>query len=201
MNECKRKLQVLLVEDNQGDAFLIKEMLRDTGIDLNISVAENGQKALDMLNRTVGGSDGSYDLVILDLNLPKVHGLDVLSYMKSMHGLKQITVVIMTGSLNRDDETKARAMGANNYLIKPSSNDEFESILQWMKGTLNHMAVSGSLECGPAGRGGTGGYSAMNCGGAIGPGIRQTRKHGHAHRFSGPVPPSRDWLDQTERPW
>jgi two-component system, chemotaxis family, response regulator Rcp1 len=201
MNECKRMLQVLLVEDNQGDAFLIKEMLRDTGIDLNISVAENGQKALDMLNRAVVGNDGSYDLVILDLNLPKVHGLEVLSYMKSMHGLKQITVVIMTGSLNRDDETKARAMGANNYLIKPSSNEEFESILHWMKGTLSHMAASGNLECGPAGRGGTGGYSAMICRGANGPCIRQHRKHSHSHRLGGPALPSQDWQERMDRPW
>jgi chemotaxis family two-component system response regulator Rcp1 len=200
MNECKRQLQVLLVEDNQGDAFLIKEMLRDTGIDLDISVAENGQKALDMLNRASGVGKGPYDLVILDLNLPKVHGMEVLSYMKSMHGLKQITVVIMTGSLNRDDEIKARALGANNYLIKPSSNEEFESMTQWMKGTLGHMAAS-NLECGPTGRGGNGGYSAMKYHGAVMPGFRPVGKRSHAHGLVGPVPPSRDLLNHSDRPW
>lgn len=200
MNGCKRQLQVLLVEDNQGDAFLIKEMLHDTGIDLSISVAENGQKALDMLNRAVGGNASSYDLVILDLNLPKVHGLEVLSYMKSMHGLKQITVVIMTGSLNHDDETKARALGANNYMIKPSSNEEFESIMQWMKGTLGHMATSGNLECGPTGRGGSGGYSAVHHG-AMAPGFRPAGRRSHAHRLVVPVPSARDWLGRTDRYW
>jgi CheY-like chemotaxis protein len=200
MNDCKRQLQVLLVEDNQGDAFLIKEMLRDTGIDLKISVAENGQKALDMLNRPVGGSGGPYDLVILDLNLPKVHGLEVLSYMKSMHGLKQISVVIMTGSLNRDDETKARGLGASNYLIKPSSNEEFESILQWMKGTLSHMATSGPLECGPPAHGGADGHGAMNHGGFSSPVCRRG-KRGIIHAHNGPAPPSRDWQDRMDRPW
>jgi len=145
MNENKRPLRTLVVEDNQGDAFLIKEMLRDTEIDINVSVAENGQKALDMLNQTIGKKDGSIDLVILDLNLPKVHGLEVLSYIKSMHGLKQIPVVVLTGSLNKDDETKARAMGASNYLIKPSSNEEFESVRDWMKGMLGPLGMSGQL--------------------------------------------------------
>ncbi len=199
MNDCKRALQVLLVEDNQGDAFLIKEMLRDTEIDLNVSVAENGQKALDMLNRAVGGVNSTYDLVILDLNLPKVHGLEVLSYMKSMHGLKQITVVIMTGSLNRDDETKARAMGANNYLIKPASNEEFESILGWMKSTLGPMAA-GNLECAPIGPGEKNGHSATGRS-AVWSCVRRPGKHSHAHRLNGPAPPSRDWQDRTDRPW
>jgi CheY-like chemotaxis protein len=201
MNECKRQLQVLLVEDNQGDAYLIKEMLRDTGIDLKISVAENGQKALDMLSHSTVGNDGSYDLVILDLNLPKVHGLEVLSYMKSMHGLKHISVVIMTGSLNMDDEIKARAMGASNYLIKPASNEEFESILQWMKGTLSHMSMSGSVECGPTGRGGTNGHGSMLGGKESFSRIHHGGKQRNIYVVNGPAPPSRDWQDRTDRPW
>jgi CheY-like chemotaxis protein len=201
MNDCKRCLQVLLVEDNQGDAFLIKEILRDTEIDLNVSVAENGQKALDMLNRTVGGINSTYDLVILDLNLPKVHGLEVLSYMKSMHGLKQITVVIMTGSLNQDDETKARAMGANSYLIKPACNEEFETILRWMKGTLGPMAASENLDNAPAGPGGKNGQSAMCHAGAAWSCVRRPGKQSHTHRLKGPAPPSCDWQDRMDRPW
>jgi chemotaxis family two-component system response regulator Rcp1 len=136
MNDCGRVLRLLLVEDNRGDAFLIKEMLRDTGIDLKITVAEDGQKGLDILSRANGNDDGRIDFVILDLNLPKVNGFEVLSYMKSMHGLKNIPVVIMTGSLNKDYRTRATSLGAANFLIKPSSNDEFEVLVDWMKGAL-----------------------------------------------------------------
>jgi len=140
MNDCGRMLRLLLVEDNRGDAFLIKEMLRDTGIELRITVAEDGQKGLDILSRSNGNDDGRIDFVILDLNLPKVNGFEVLSYMKSMHGLKNIPVVVMTGSLNKDDKTRADTLGAANFLIKPSSNSEFEAIVDWMKEALAHPA-------------------------------------------------------------
>ena len=136
MNDCGRTLRLLLVEDNRGDAFLIKEMLRDTGIELDITVAEDGQKGLEILSRANGYEHNRFDFVILDLNLPKVNGFEVLSYMKSMHGLKIIPVVIMTGSLNKVDRTRASTLGAANFLIKPSSNSEFEVIVDWMKGAL-----------------------------------------------------------------
>ncbi len=149
MNGSERSTRLLLVEDNQGDAFLIKEMLRDTKIDLRITVAENGQKALDLLSRSIGSSENSFDFVILDLNLPKVHGFDVLSYMKSMHGLKNIPVVVMTGSLNEDDEVKARGMGAANFLIKPSCYGEFEAITAWMTGALSGIESDAPVKCPP----------------------------------------------------
>ena len=149
MNDCGRTLRLLLVEDNRGDIFLIKEMLQDTGIDLKVTVAEDGQKGLDILNRTNSSFDDRFDLVILDLNLPKVNGFEVLSYMKSMHGLKNIPVVILTGSLNKDDQTRAASMGAANYLIKPSSNSEFEAIVDWMKGALDQPERIISGNCPP----------------------------------------------------
>ena len=102
-----------------------------------------------MLNRSNGVEDRSIDLVILDLNLPKVHGLEVLSYIKSMHGLKQIPVVIMTGSLNRDDEKRARELGASEYVIKPASNREFETLIVRMKGMLDELATSTPMDRGP----------------------------------------------------
>jgi chemotaxis family two-component system response regulator Rcp1 len=136
MNDRGHKLRLLLVEDNPGDVFLIKEMLRDTGVDLKITVAEDGQKALEILDRSNGDLDNPIDFVILDLNLPKVNGFEVLSYMKKMHGLKEIPVVIMTGSMNKEDRSTATSMGAVNYLNKPSCNRDFEAIVDWMKVAL-----------------------------------------------------------------
>ena len=191
MTESKRPLRVLLVEDNQGDAFLIKELLRDTGIDLNISVAEDGQKALDMLNRSNGVNDRSIDLVILDLNLPKVHGLEVLSYIKSMHGLKQIPVVVMTGSLNRDDEKKAKALGASEYVIKPASNGEFETLLGRMKGVLDDLSMSEPMDGCPSTPGMRERHEPFNDGD-----FRSASVHGGhfpEHYVSGPAPGDRPW--------
>jgi CheY-like chemotaxis protein len=143
MKKRDRKLRLLLVEDNQGDVFLIKEMLRDTGIRLDITVAEDGQKALTILDRVNGNTDRPLDFVILDLNLPKINGFEVLSYMKTMHGMKDIPVVVMTGSLNDGDRARSMDMGAANYLIKPSHNKDFEAIVGWMKRELADLEEVG----------------------------------------------------------
>jgi CheY-like chemotaxis protein len=135
MNDKERSLWVLLVEDDLGDIFLIKEMLQGTGEDLKVTVAENGQKAMDILNRTIGG-EKHVDLVLLELHLPKVNGFEVLSYMRSMHGLLGIPIVVMTGSLNRNDESRAMGMGASDFMVKPSSHSEFQAIIERLKGLL-----------------------------------------------------------------
>jgi CheY-like chemotaxis protein len=136
MNASARSLRVLLAEEDQEFLLLIKEMLHETMVDLKITVAENGQKALEILSRTSGDMDNSIDFVILDRVLPVVNGLDVLSYMKSMHGLKRIPVVVMATTYNDEDERIARSIGAANYLVKPSGNEEFRSITNWMGDAL-----------------------------------------------------------------
>ena len=82
MNNCGRSLRIILAEKDPEGTFLIKEMLKETGVEFSITVAENGQKALDFLNRTKGIEDGRIDLVILDLDLPRIDGFEVLSYVK-----------------------------------------------------------------------------------------------------------------------
>jgi DNA-binding response OmpR family regulator len=135
MNEKERCLSVLLVEDDPADIFLIKEMLQGTEEELKVTVADNGQKAMDILNRSIGG-EKHIDLVILDLHLPKVNGFEVLSYMRSMHGLQGIPVMAMAGPLNRNDEIRAMDMGASGFIIKPSSHSEFQEIVDRLKGLL-----------------------------------------------------------------
>ncbi len=117
------KLEVLIVEDNPGDAYMIKEMLNDLKLTLNITVAKDGQAALDILKNIRNGKPG---LVILDLNLPKVNGFEVLTYIKSSQTLRSIPVVVMTGSLRGEDEQRSRELGAIDYCIKPSTADEME---------------------------------------------------------------------------
>jgi chemotaxis family two-component system response regulator Rcp1 len=119
----ENKLEVLIVEDNPGDAYMIKEMLTDLKLTLSITVAKDGQAALNILKDRQNGMPG---LVILDLNLPKVNGFEVLTFMKSSPTLRSIPVVVMTGSLRGEDEQRSRELGAVDYCIKPSTADEME---------------------------------------------------------------------------
>ncbi len=136
MNATKQ-LEVLIIEDNPADAMLITELLDEVGIPLNVIVAKDGKKALDILNQEDGHSnDPTPDFVILDLNLPKVHGFDVLANMKSSPKLRSIPVVVMTGSLNKEDEVRARSLGVTDYCIKPSDLEDMAATGRWLKKKL-----------------------------------------------------------------
>ncbi len=104
-------------------------------------VAKNGQIALDYLEKKNGFfSVVQPDIIVLDLNLPMVNGFDVLTFVKSSNTLRSIPVVVLTGSLNPSDETKARSLGATSYCLKPSNMGEYEATIK----CLNHALVSQS---------------------------------------------------------
>jgi two-component system, chemotaxis family, response regulator Rcp1 len=133
----ENKLEVLIVEDNPGDAYMIKEMLNDLKLTLSITVAKDGQAALNILKDISSGAPG---LVILDLNLPKVNGFEVLTFMKSSATLRSIPVVVMTGSLRSEDELRSRELGAVDYCIKPSTADEMERSELCLKAHLEPLS-------------------------------------------------------------
>lgn len=130
------KLEVLIVEDNPGDAYMIKEMLQDLKLSMSIRVAKDGQAALNILKE---GQSGAPNLMILDLNLPKVNGFEVLRFMKSSPGLRAIPVIVMTGSLRREDEQMSRELGAVDYCIKPSTADEMERTIMCLRVNLDSL--------------------------------------------------------------
>lgn len=137
MNEHTRPLEILLIEDNRGDAFLISSMLNETELPLRIKVVEDGRQAIELLNEPYcSGLSSIPDFVILDLNLPKVHGFEILAFIKARPTLCSIPVAIMTGSLNREDEARARSMGVIDYRIKPSLESELDSTTKWLKKNL-----------------------------------------------------------------
>lgn len=117
------KLEILIVEDNPGDAYIIQDILKGLKLNLSITVAEDGQEALNILNTKQNAMPG---LVILDLNLPKLNGFQVLSFMKASDNLATIPVVVMTGSLRSEDELRSRELGAADYCIKPATVEEIE---------------------------------------------------------------------------
>lgn len=116
-----KPIQVLLVEDNPGDAHLTREALDGSTLRMELSVVMDGVQAMAFLNRR-----GSFakaprpDLILLDLNLPKKDGRQVLTDIKSDPALSSIPVIILTSSDAEKDMTNSYALGASHYVIKPT---------------------------------------------------------------------------------
>ena len=113
---------ILLVEDNPDDEALTIDALRTAGITAEIEVARDGAQAMDFLSR----SDRRVpDVVLLDLKLPRIPGLEVLRRMRELGPTKSIPVVIFTSSAESSDIASAYAGGANSYVRKPVEFDKF----------------------------------------------------------------------------
>lgn len=126
-----RPIEILLVEDNAGDVRLAREGLRECKLLNNLSVADDGVKALAFLRK-----QGEYataprpDLIMLDLNLPKKDGREVLKEIKEDESLKSIPVVILTTSKAEEDIVKSYSLHANCYVTKPLAIDQFINVVQ-----------------------------------------------------------------------
>ncbi len=126
MNSLPRTpLDILLVEDNPGDVRLFREALDPTRATC-LTVAQDGEEAMAMLERReIHAAATRPDIVVLDLNLPKKGGVDVLAAIKSNPKLNSIPVVMLTSSDARVDISATYALGANCYVRKPNDLDEF----------------------------------------------------------------------------
>jgi CheY-like chemotaxis protein len=124
-----RRIRVLLVEDNPGDVDLIRDTLEDVA-SLDITVVGDGAQALDYLGQRSGsGADRIRplpDLVLLDLNLPKVSGHEVLSEARKISDLRALPIVIVTSSDAMPDIVTSYALGANSYVTKPGELASFQ---------------------------------------------------------------------------
>ncbi|MDP5092464.1 MAG: response regulator [Polaribacter sp.] len=125
------KAHILLVEDNEGDILLTTEAFEESNIDSKISVARNGQEALDFLYKT-----GNFvnvekpDLILLDINMPILNGHEVLDRIKNDNDLKTIPVIMLTTSSNQQDIDRAYKNHANSYIIKPIEIQDFLETIQ-----------------------------------------------------------------------
>ena len=125
-----RPAHVLLVEDNPGDARLAQEALRETSALIDLAWVSDGEAALDYLYRRNDHADARRpDIVLLDLNLPRRDGREVLEVVKSDADLCSIPVLILTTSANEQDVTSCYDRHANCYLIKPLDLDDFTSLM------------------------------------------------------------------------
>ncbi len=130
-----RPLSVLLVEDNPGDADLVIETLEQGKLKLDIAVAVDGAQALArLLRQPPFEAVVSPDLILLDLNLPKVTGREVLARIKQEPGLREIPVVVLTSSDAEHDIVRSYQLGANCYVTKPVGLVAFQTIVQAIEG-------------------------------------------------------------------
>ncbi len=124
----ENRLQILLIEDNRGDAQLIREIITDTGIDNDVTWINDGEKAVDYFRR-----GNRADIVILDLNLPKMNGHEVLGFLRSNGLCPPTPVVIMTGSTSPTDMKLARENGVKCYMVKPMTVEEMDETAAQLK--------------------------------------------------------------------
>ena len=128
--DCK-SIEVLLVEDNPGDVRLIKEALNDAKIHVHITVAHDGVEALAVLRREGNYSTAAVpDLILLDLNLPRMSGHDILATIKQDESLRRIPVVIVTSSKADKDIAASYDLHANCFVTKPVDLDQFFNVVQ-----------------------------------------------------------------------
>src|SRR5579871_6405845 len=109
-------LQIIVVEDDPAEAHLLSLAIREAGVPVRIVVLDDGVKALDYIVR----NRRECDLVLLDLNLPRISGFEVLARVKKQEDLRAIPVVIFSGSTDPADVERCYRLGANSYICKPT---------------------------------------------------------------------------------
>lgn len=132
MNESKL-IEILLVEDNPRDAELMIRAFKKRNLANNLTHVEDGAEALDFLfnrGKFEGRKTGSAPkIVLLDLKLPKVNGLEVLREIKNNEGTRKIPVVVVTSSAEDPDIKLAYELGANSYVVKPVNFEAFTEVV------------------------------------------------------------------------
>ncbi len=129
-----RPIEILLVEDNPGDVTLLKEIFKLSQFSIHLGVARNGEDAVAYLRQ-----DGFYaftrkpDLILLDLNLPKKNGMEVLEEIKRDPRFQQIPVLILTSSNQESDRERAFRFRASHYLLKPQDLSHLASLLKYLE--------------------------------------------------------------------
>ncbi|MBI3926335.1 MAG: response regulator [Armatimonadetes bacterium] len=134
MRTFTRTVDILLVEDNPGDVALTREALRETELETRLHVVRDGVQAMAFLRQ-----EGEFasaprpDLILLDLNLPRKSGRDVLDELKSSTGLRRIPVVVLTTSEALDDIVISYERHANCYITKPMSFHDFVRLVRTLE--------------------------------------------------------------------
>ena len=131
MENQAKLIEVLLVEDDPQDVEITKEVMELSKVRLNVNVVENGAEALAFLRKESPFENAIRpDLILLDLNMPKMNGKEFLEEMKKDDNLRLIPVVILTTSKAEEDIVKTYKLGASCYVTKPVGLEQFQKVVQ-----------------------------------------------------------------------
>jgi len=140
--------EILLAEDNPADVYLIREALREHGVNCALRVATDGQQVLRTLANAYPSSDEPQpSLIILDLNLPRHDGIEILQRLRENTKMSPVPVVVLTSSDSPRDRLAASELGVTRFLRKPSNLEQFLSLGLVFKELLE-QGVAGAAECG-----------------------------------------------------
>jgi CheY-like chemotaxis protein len=134
---ASRAIHILLAEDNDGDVFLVRRALEKQGLSCQLAVARNGEEALQLLDAAEDGPPADApELILLDLNLPRVGGCEILARLRQTPTYSQTPVIILTSSDSPRDRDRALSLGANSYFRKPTDLSSFMLLGQVIEDTL-----------------------------------------------------------------
>jgi CheY-like chemotaxis protein len=123
-------ISILLVEDDPGDVLMTREALAESKLLNDLTVLADGREAIDHLTEAAQGTKSRPDLILLDLNLPKVDGREVLAFIKGEPRLRRIPVVILTTSSAEEDIARSYDNYANAYVTKPVDFEQFMGVVR-----------------------------------------------------------------------
>ncbi len=135
-----RPIAILLVEDNPADIKLTEEALREVAVPSQLTVVQDGVEAMAFLQRERPYISASTpDLVLLDLNLPRMGGIEFLDAIFADSRLQQIPIVVLTGSVDREEQAELARRPIRRHIIKPSDIDEYFTAIQSVLGDLSML--------------------------------------------------------------
>ncbi len=131
LRNSNTKPRILLVEDNPGDIRLTQEALKESNMDIHLDVVSDGEQAIDFLMKKGKYVDAIRPhIILLDLNLPKKNGIEILKEVKVHESLKKIPIIVLTTSDADHDISKAYSLNANCYILKPVDFDDFAKVIR-----------------------------------------------------------------------
>ena len=126
----KKRLELLLIEDSPADVQLVDVALRETGLEFRLTFATDGERAFTVLGRSASGAFPLPNLILMDLNLPKIGGIEILKFIKSDNLLKKIPLVVLTSSAAPADIEACYRLQANSFVSKPVELDAFFGMVE-----------------------------------------------------------------------
>jgi len=131
-------LLIVLAEDNPADVFFVRSALTEEGLDFQLRVFSDGEMAVRFLDDVESGAAACPDLFLLDLNLPRLDGAEVLRRLRQVDVCSKVPVIVMTSSDYRGDRERVSQLGVELYFLKTASLEEFMQLGQAVRGVLDN---------------------------------------------------------------